>query len=248
MAPRPSGKAPGMEIHLTDPNCRVRLVENPRARRFVLRLASDGDGAVLTYPPGVPRRDCESFLNRHTGWLRKALDRTPQPVFVAPGIEIPVDGELRTLSHEPGRRSGPELGPDTLVVFGRGSVAAKVSSMLKARARDRLAPAVHRYAEMLDRRVTGVSMRDTRSRWGSCASTGAMSFSWRLAMAPPEIQDYVAAHEAAHLVEMNHSDRYWAVLERVMPEWRTHRTWLKREGRGLHRYLFRKPDQDSTQD
>ena len=227
-----------MDIQLQDPDCRVRLVENSRARRFVLRLAADGDGAILTHPPGVPRYEVESFLGRHSGWLRKALAKSGPVIPVEAGADIPVDGVLRQVVHDPGKRRGPELQDDLLLVYGRGAVASKVSAFLKARARDRLAPAAKDYAAKLGRSVNQVSLRDTRSRWGSCSSNGALSFSWRLAMAPPDVQDYVAAHEAAHLVEMNHSSRYWAVVARIYPHWEPQRAWLKREGRSLHSYRF----------
>ncbi|MEO0763396.1 MAG: YgjP-like metallopeptidase domain-containing protein, partial [Pseudomonadota bacterium] len=105
-------------------------------------------------------------------------------------------------------------------------------------ARERMAPAIERYAAEAGRRCTALSFRDTRSRWGSCSSAGRISLSWRLAMAPPVVQDYVAAHEVAHLVEMNHSPRYWAVLARLMPDYEIHRRWLRREGRALHAYDF----------
>ncbi|MEM1299336.1 MAG: M48 family metallopeptidase [Pseudomonadota bacterium] len=230
-----------MDIQLQDPPCRVRLVVNARARRFTLRLDPAGDGAILTHPPRVPRRDCESFLSRHSDWLRRALEKAGPVIAVAPGVQIPIDGRMRTVSHQSGRRA-PELADDEITLYGRGAIGPKLTAFLKNRARDRLAPAAKAYAEQLGRKVSRVSLRDTRSRWGSCSSTGALSFSWRLAMAPVEVQDYVAAHEAAHLVEMNHSDRYWAVVERIMPDWKPHRAWLRTEGRKLHSYRFEAKD------
>ena len=124
-----------------------------------------------------------------------------------------------------------------------GSVAQSLpyeafEPLLKARARDALVPAARRYAELLGRQATSIALRDTRSRWGSCSAAGRLSFSWRLAMAPPEVLDYVAAHEAAHLTEMNHAPRYWAVVERIMPDYQRHRAWLKSEGRKLHDFRF----------
>ena len=124
------------------------------------------------------------------------------------------------------------------MISGSGPIGPRVAALLKVRARDRLQPAARAYARKLGRRINAISLRDTTSRWGSCSSRGNLSFSWRLAMAPVEVQDYVAAHEAAHLVEMNHSDRYWATLAGIMPEYELHRCWLKREGRGLHAYRF----------
>ena len=97
---------------------------------------------------------------------------------------------------------------------------------------------MRRYAERLGCAAGPVALRDTRSRWGSCTSDGRLGFSWRLAMAPAEVLDYVAAHEAAHLVEMNHSRRYWALLEDVLPDHARHRAWLRHEGRRLHAFSF----------
>jgi predicted metal-dependent hydrolase len=90
----------------------------------------------------------------------------------------------------------------------------------------------------LGRRFSRLSLRDTRSRWGSCSSRGGLSYSWRLILAPPDVLDYVAAHEVAHLAEMNHSPAFWALVARLCPGYQAPRGWLRREGAGLHRYRF----------
>lgn len=226
------------EIELSDPPCVVRVRTRANARRFTLRLDAGGDGAVLTQPPGVGRSETRAFLEAHAGWLRAALDRVPPLVAVGAGARIPVAGRPVTVEVIPGPRRAPVLEETRLVLRGEGNEARRIAQWLKLRARDRLAPAAEHYARLLGRRVTRVSLRDTRSRWGSCTSAGALSFSWRLAMAPVEVQDYVAAHEAAHLVEMNHSPRYWARVAEIMPDWKPHRDWLRRQGRELHRYRF----------
>lgn len=225
-------------IHLDDPPCRVRLVRSTRARRFTLRLESCGAGAVLTMPQDVALAESRRFLARHAAWLRAALARQPAEIVVLPGIELPVGGRrVRVLSRS-GPRRAPVLEDGALVLQGSGAEGARIAAWLRLRARDALLPAVRGHARRLGRQIGSISLRDTRSRWGSCSSRGTLSFSWRLAMAPPEVLDYVAAHEAAHLVEMNHSDRYWAVLEGIMPDYARHRAWLKREGRKLHAYRF----------
>lgn len=225
-------------IRLEDPPCLVRLVRNPRARRFTLRLESAGAGAVLTVPPGVPEAESRRFLDRHAGWLRSALAHQPGEVVVGPGARIPVAGRMVTVEARPGARRPPALADGTLVLQGAGAEGPRVAAWLRLRARDALQPAARLYARRLGRPVEAIGLRDTRSRWGSCSSTGTLSFSWRLAMAPPEVLDYVAAHEAAHLVEMNHSERYWAVLAGLMPGYESRRAWLRRHGRTLHAYRF----------
>lgn len=113
-----------------------------------------------------------------------------------------------------------------------------VLAALKCLARDRLAEASDRHATAIGRKVGRITLRDTRSRWGSCTSEGNLMYSWRLILAPPEVLDYVAAHEVAHLVHMDHSRAFWAQVERLMPGHKSARDWLRREGTGLHRWRF----------
>ncbi|MEM9762529.1 MAG: SprT family zinc-dependent metalloprotease [Pseudomonadota bacterium] len=222
---------------LSEPPVTVSLRVNARARRFTLRLAGTGKGAVLTMPPGVPLRQVETFLHEHRGWLARALAQQPDDRRPFPGALLPIDGvpvPLVAGTH----RGAPRLVDGRLVLPRGPKPGPAAAAWLKERARARLVPAVHHFAEALGREPTAVSLRDTRSRWGSCTSAGRISFSWRLAMAPVEVQDYVAAHEAAHLREMNHSPRYWAHVARLMPDYARRRAWLRREGRDLHAWQF----------
>lgn len=225
-------------IELDEPKCNVRLVRSPRARRFTLRLENCGSCAVLTQPKGVSLSESRAFLMRHSDWLRRALDRQPKPTIVGPGVLLPIDGKPVTVVNRPGRRRAPHLEGDELIIQGSGAEGTRIRMWLKERARQSLVAAAHRYAGELDRCPGRVMLRDTRSRWGSCSSSGTLSFSWRLAMAPADVREYVAAHEAAHLVEMNHSARFWSIVDHLYPDWQTRRDWLKREGRALHAYRF----------
>lgn len=226
-------------IDLDDPPVSVRLRFSPRARRFTLRLDRAG-GVVLTLPPGIPMAEARMFLMRQADWLARALARRPAPVRVGPGTRLPVEGRMVQVRCLPGPRRAPRLDGDALVLQGADSASAgsRAVAYLKLRARDRLVPAARDFADQIGKTVTAVSMRDTVSRWGSCSAAGRLSFSWRLAMAPPDVLDYVAAHEAAHLAEMNHGPRFWALVERLMPDYRTRRDWLRTRGRDLHLYRF----------
>ncbi len=226
------------QIDLTDPPCRVTVLRNKRARRFTLRLDPGGGGAFLTVPDAAKQRDWHAFLNQHTGWLARALAKQPSRVVIADGAMVPIGGTEHKIELRDGRRRAPFVESNRLILTGKGAEGPRVAAFLRLRARDLIEPAVRLYARRVGRRVERISLRDTRSRWGSCSSTGTLSFSWRLAMAPDPVLDYVAAHEAAHLVEMNHSDRYWAVVDRLLPGWSEHRDWLKSHGRGLHRFDF----------
>lgn len=229
-------------VTLDDPDISVRLRVSARARRFTLRLEPSGEGAVLTLPPGVAIAQARMFLMRQSDWLARALARHPGRVVVGAGTRLPVAGAEVEITVVDGPRRAPRLADGRLIVSGPGApgfqVGPRIAAFLKARARDALVPAAERYAGMLGRRPAAVSLRDPRSRWGSCSARGRLSFSWRLAMAPPEVLDYVAAHEAAHLVEMSHATRYWEVVEQILPDYRRHRAWLKREGRKLHGFRF----------
>ena len=229
-------------VTLDDPDISVRLRVSARARRFTLRLEPSGEGAVLTLPPGVAIAQARMFLMRQSDWLARALARHPGRVVVGDGTRLPVAGAEVEIAVVDGPRRAPRLADGRLIVSGPGApgfqVGPRIAAFLKARARDALVPAAERYAGMLGRRPAAVSLRDPRSRWGSCSARGRLSFSWRLAMAPPEVLDYVAAHEAAHLVEMSHATRYWEVVEQILPDYRRHRAWLKREGRKLHGFRF----------
>jgi predicted metal-dependent hydrolase len=224
-------------IHVGTPPIEVHLHRSARARRYSLRV-SNTDGTVrLTLPLRASEAGALDFARDHEGWLRRALDRRPDMIRPAPGGSLPFEGVPRAIRSVPGR--GVVLDVEGFAVGGRpDQAAARLAAWLKQAARDRLAERVEHHAAMLGRRVGPLALRDTRSRWGSCSSTGRLMFSWRLVMAPPSVLDYVAAHEVAHLVEMNHSARYWAVLGRLRPDFQADRAWLKREGASLHRYRF----------
>jgi len=225
-------------IELESPEIEVRFRVLAQARRFTLRLDRDGSGAILTLPPGVPVCEARMFLMRQSDWLARAIEQHPGHIPVDIGTMLPVAGADVEIVARVGPRRAPRLDGGALVLSGGGAPGPRIAAWLKMQARDALAPAVARYAAKLGRRAGAISLRDTRSRWGSCTNRGRLSFSWRLAMAPPEVLDYVAAHEVVHLAEMSHAPRYWAALEAILPGYREPRAWLKREGRRLHAYQF----------
>ncbi len=226
---------------------RVAVRRHARASRYSLRLPTAGGDPVLTIPTRGSFRTAQQFAEDHRGWLAERLRKAPpaQP-FVA-GSEVPLRGLVHRIEHVPTprgtvkRREGPE-GPVLVVAGDEPHLARRLTDYLKKEARADLNEAVERHASTLGlshpraRQPSGITIRDTRSRWGSCTAQGRLSFSWRLVLAPPFILDYVAAHEVAHLVEMNHSDRFWAVTQDLFPETDHARAWLRRHGGALHSY------------
>jgi predicted metal-dependent hydrolase len=220
------------------PEILVRLRRLRRARRVVLRLNVTGGAPVLTCPAQVSLRDVQAFLDAHEEWLRTRLMQRPVSVVPTVGAVLPIAGEAVKLALGRSTRFMPEErrldlpGPVDLI-------PAQAAAYLRARARQACSDAVERYAGVLRRPFGRMAFRDTRSRWGSCSSRGDLMFSWRLAMAPPEVLEYVAAHEVAHLAEMNHGPRFWATVAALVPDYAAQRAWLKAHGGQLHRYDFR---------
>lgn len=227
----------GPVLTVGQPPIAVRVRRSARSRRLTLRLAAATGEATLTAPLRVREADLRRFLEDHEGWLRDRSAALPEPVRPEPGTVLPLRGRDVTILPGTGRRvSLDEAG---LAVPGEGPVfRGRLLAWLKAMARDDLAAACDRHAGRLGRRYGDLVLRDTRGRWGSCSTAGRLMFSWRLVMAPPAVLDYVAAHEVAHLEEMNHSPRFWAVVQQLCPDHRTHRAWLRRGGPALHRFRF----------
>jgi hypothetical protein len=227
----------GGAITLLDPPVTVMLRRSARARRLTLRVAATDGSVHLTLPRRVSLAEAAAFVGRQEGWLRARLAETPPPVVVGMGTRLPVEGQLLRLA--PGEGRSAVLAAGELRVPGPAERAgSRAVSLLKALARDRLVAAADRHAAVLRRAPGSITLRDPVTRWGSCSATGDLMFSWRLIMAPPAVLDYVAAHEVAHLAEMNHGAAFWAAVARLCPGWRPLRVWLRREGPALHRYRF----------
>lgn len=167
-----------------------------------------------------------------------ASGQSPQYGADESGIRLPVLGEGLQLTAAKVRRARRE-GDRLLVAPERA--AAQAAAYVKDTARVYLSKACDGFTTRLGRSYGQLVLRDTRSRWGSCSSAGRLMFSWRLVLAPPRIVDYVAAHEVAHLVEMNHSAAFWSVVAGLHPSWQADRAWLREHGAWLHRYRFEEP-------
>jgi predicted metal-dependent hydrolase len=219
------------------PPIEVALRRSAQARRFSLRVSRLDGRVTLSLPQGAREGEALKFLAAQEGWLRAALAKMPSHASVRIGGIIPVEGHMLTLVSGTGR--SPRVVDDSLVLPGDPDRAAvRAAAFLKVMARDRLIAACDGYATRLGRPFTKLSLRDTRSRWGSCTSDGGLMFSWRLIMAPPAVLNYVAAHEVAHLAQMNHSPAFWAVVGELCPGYGVHRAWLRGEGQALHGYRF----------
>jgi hypothetical protein len=219
------------------PPVEITLRRSARARRFSLRISRLDGRVTLSVPRHALASEALEFARAQEDWIRAALARMPQAVPVGCGATVPVEGRLLTLAAGSGRQ--PRIaGAELLVPGDPAQAGVRAAAFLKLIARDRLIAACDRHAARLGRPYARLKLRDTRSRWGSCTAEGALMFSWRLVMAPPPVLDYVAAHEVAHLAEMNHSAAFWAVVERLCPGHAGPRRWLRTEGQALHALRF----------
>ena len=220
----------------------IRLRRHRRARRYTLRIHPSDREAILTMPPRGTIVDAKDFAQRHGGWIAARLGRLPKAAPFHTGTVVPLRGVAHRIVHRAGLRGTVwtevrDSGERILCVAGAVEhIDRRVHDYLKRQARSELQKAAQSYAQMLGVRVKRLSIRDQSSRWGSCTSAGSLSFSWRLILAPPYVLDYLAAHEVAHLVEMNHSARFWRVVGRVCGHVERAKTWLDTHGNDLHRY------------
>ncbi|MGB7318712.1 MAG: SprT family zinc-dependent metalloprotease [Planktotalea sp.] len=227
----------GQHILHGNPPVPIILRKSARARRISLRISQLDGRVTLTLPKSVSDAEGIAFAREKEDWLRGHLDRRGEDQAVALGAELPVEGTFRAIQSGSGR--GVTLNVDTLRVPGKPEqVPTRVQAFLKQMARDKLAHASDHYANRLGKPYTRISIRDTRSRWGSCSSAGALMYSWRLILCPPEVLNYVAAHEVAHLAEMNHSQAFWDTVTRIHGPYSAPRAWLRKNGSSLHTYRF----------
>jgi predicted metal-dependent hydrolase len=219
----------------------VDIRANPRAERLILRLDRVTGRARLTVPRGVGKAQAERFLFEHVGWIKTRLKALEQTIPFVAGAVIPILGVDHIIRHiETGRgvtRITQEDGQNWLIVSGASEqIGPRVLRFLKAQALEAFTKAATRHAQHAGVTLGKITIKDTKSRWGSCSAKGDLAFSWRLILAPPEILDYLAAHEVAHRLEMNHSSRYWRHVARLCPDYPAAETWLNRQGARLYLY------------
>jgi len=227
----------------------VRLRIDARARRVSLRIDAARGEVIATAPS--PRRIDEAiaFVAQRRGWIAARLSEMPRPQPFEPGVVLDLAGAACRLASATGRPSlRPSLddGPLVLAAPGEGAAFARaVTNVLRAEARRLLLERTAAHARTLGQSMPAVTIADPRGRWGSCTpprrrgfgaglEVGRVRYSWRLILAPAVVLDYVAAHECAHLLEANHSPRFWALVRGLVGDERPHRAWLRANGARLH--------------
>jgi hypothetical protein len=215
----------------------LELRESARARRLSLRVDPALGVIRLVMPMGLPEAEAQRFVQRHAGWVRARLAALPALRPFVDGAAVPVLGLDHRIRHDPEQRGLGCRRDGELRVGGRVEhLPRRVRDLLTAEARTLIGERARVMATLLGARIQAITLRDTRSRWGSCSATGRLSFSWRLIFTPESVFNYVIAHEVAHLREMNHSPKFWALVARLNPDAASSRAWLRRHGAELLRF------------
>lgn len=218
----------------------VRLTRNARARRIILRVdghGPGGDGVTVTLPRHTAQREGMALVMDKADWVLERLDELVPQVPFADGVVVPLLGVDHRVRHAPDVRGG--VWRDGAVIFVTGGLehlARRLKDWFRSEARHRISPRVRDKAAALGRAAGRITIRDTKSRWGSCSHDGNLSFCWRLVMAPEGVLDYVVAHEVAHLLEPNHGTEFWRAVRGLTEDVDGSREWLRLNGEDLHRF------------
>ncbi len=218
----------------------VELRSNARAKRYILKLDSKQRRVVVTVPRGGTQKQALRFAQEQAQWILERFEQLQEPIGFAPGNDIPVRGIPHRLISTGNRRGLAKLvhsDEAELHISGHADhFARRVLDYLKKEALGDYQSKVALYAEQLQVKPGAIRLRDGKTRWGSCSTNGTLSFSWRLILAPPEVLDYLAAHEVAHLREMNHGPQFWEHVKSLCPDYDMYREWLRTDGPSLWRY------------
>ena len=216
----------------------LRIRRHPRARRLTLRVDAQRGEAIATIPAWLTAEDGVDLARRKGGWLLARLDSLPPRRPFVDGATVPLLGVEYPIRACPAAsvRGVAWIADGEIRVKGDAAhLSRRLHDWLRARARAEIRTRVEALAACIDARVGRITLRDTRSRWGSCSANGDLSFCWRLILAPEHVLDYVVAHEVAHLRERNHGDAFWSLVSELHPAPRPARNWLRRHGESLHR-------------
>ncbi len=223
-------------IRLSGRTAPIDIKRNPRSRRIKLRIERNST-VVLVLPTRVSEKAGMAFVRRELSWIAEKLAELPGPVPFEHGQYVPIGGVLHEIRHVPEQRGLVWVEDLDLFVTGRSEhVARRVTDWLRKTARQEITPRAERYASEIGRPMKGVTVRDQKTRWGSCSATGQLNFSWRLRLMPEYVMDYIVAHEVAHLRHMNHSREFWALVDQLNSDVIAAKKWLKENGSQMHRY------------
>lgn len=229
MAAEPSS----IDFRLTDRDIAIALRRSTRARRISLRVSARSGTLELVLPRRASLEAGLRFASMQADWIERHAGKLVAPKLLQPGMSLPLGGLEHVVEHERASR-GVSLDEACRRIIVGGDPAhapRRLRDFLARRARSAITPLALEKAAAIGKRVVRISVRDSRTRWGSCSSSGTLSFTWRLALTPDFVVDYLAAHEVAHLAEMNHGPRFWKLCQQLTgADLAQSRAWLRANG------------------
>lgn len=218
----------------------IKIKESTRARRLALRLDTHERLFHLVIPRGVSLRKALRFAEEHEDWMQEQLSELPEPIPLGNGAVVPVLGQNRTLkiSYDSTlkRTSISMIEKEIFVKTNLDDPKPRIVRFLRKQAKEALSMMAQEKAVQIDRKINSISVKDTKSRWGSCSEDNNLSFSWRLILAPFEAIDYVVAHEVAHLVHLDHSKAFWNLCRELSEDYMEGKYWMDNHGKELMRW------------
>lgn len=227
---------PEPHFNIDGMNYRLRINRSANAKRMKLQVKATRD-VVLVLPKRMPLKAGYIFVRDEYPWICEQVGNLEDPVSFHPGNSIPIFGTPHEIVHVPKIRGYVwREEQQILVAGGLEHVPRRVKDWASREIKKEIGEKAINYGQMLGVPIRKITIRDQKSRWGSCSSAGNLNFSWRLIMMPARVVDYIVAHEVTHLVHMNHSAEFWDLLRTICPEMQDSKRWLKENGTSLHKY------------
>ena len=224
-------------IKLGKPEITIIVNNSIRAKNYSIRILNSDNSVKLTIPPNGSFHEALAFIRLRETWIREKLSNRLPDISPKYGGEILFKGQKLIINMSNDKKT--YIDNDQLYLNVKtDQLSGKLKAFLMNKARDRLAFVSNDYSSVIGKTFEKLTLRDTKTRWGSCSSNGNLMYSWRLIMAPPKVLNYVAAHEVSHLLHLNHSTNFWDTVSYLMPDFRDHKDWLRKNGQLLHRYKF----------
>ena len=215
----------------------IKVIRSDKSGKLILRIDSKERIPVLSVPRFCSQRRAVKFVNDNMDWILQSLAKLPEIKNFCDGDTIFLFGQSVTISHRPQEKGGVWLDGNLLCVSGKAEfLHRRIRDYIRRRAADEFYLRSKKLAEQIGCKLNGVVIKDTKSRWGSCSSLNNINYSWRIALAPDFVIDYLLAHEVSHLKHHNHSDSFWKCVANLCPEWSKGNSWLRRNGKTLYAY------------
>lgn len=215
----------------------LKVIKSPRAKRLTLRIDNKDRIPVLSLPNRCSAQKAIDFICVHEDWIKQTLENLPQSQFFVSGSTISLFGKEITIQHAPEKKWGARIEDNILYVSGDSEFThRRVKDFIKKEARNKFLKLSQKTAAKIGCCVNDVTIKDTKSRWGSCSSLNNINYNWRLALAPQYVINYIVAHEVSHLLHQDHSSDFWECVASLCPQHEKGQNWLKEHGREL--YVF----------